>query len=377
MTKDKLLDDEMLKRAIVRSIGVYFHREKIPIHMKTQYILQLCTCLIILSVLESCGCAGDCPVGWQPHALSPVFYGHRDYDHIAGDPVSPPGKCRVFYPTADGSPAGAPPLEGCCKYPLIILIHGDCRGDEANHYKKWFLLPAQLARSGYVVLVPSVPFISSVPSTTHPAIEAMETFRAWILDNWEFHELVHPNTGVVGHSFGAPIGASFSKANSNVKAFASLSGQYEGVNDYLTMNKPVLFMRGHPTSDLAEAFTGFNWTGTPQPKHRAEFAQGFHWDYMLASQVQCSNSMGRGECAKAPQLAAELIMMFFSRYLRRGASTDGRVPLSLIPPDLTLTTDQQFFAGGNYLKEFHSLGGGCGLNLTWATAEGSGTISKP
>ena len=345
--------------------------------MKSRHFLQLGACFIILSILESCGCAGDCPVGWQPHAFSPVFYGHRDYDHIATDPASPPVQCRVFYPTVDGSPPDAPLLEGCCKYPLIILIHGNCQGDEANHYKKWFLLPAQLARSGYVVLVPSVPSISSVPDPAHPAIAVMETLRTWILNDWEFHELVHPNTGVIGHSFGAPIGASFSKANSNVKAFASLSGQYEGVNDYLTMNKPILFMRGHPTSDIAEAFVGFNWAGTPQPKHRAEFPEGFHWDYMLAAQVQCTNSFGRGDCAKAPQMTTELIMMFFSRYLRRGTLANTSVPLSLIPPDITLTTEQQFFAGGNYLQAFNGAGSECSVNLTWETPEGSGTITEP
>jgi hypothetical protein len=344
--------------------------------MKTKVFFKLGACLIIIFIFESCGCVRDCPVGWQPNAFSPVFYGHRDYDNTGSDPTNPPGKCRVFYPSTDGSPQGAPPLEGCCKYPLIILIHGDCQGD-ANHYKKWFLLPAQLARSGYVVLVPSVPSISSIPSSTHPAITAMDNFRTWILNDWEFHELVHPNTGVIGHSFGAPIGASFSKANSNVKAFASLSGQYEGVNDYLTMNKPVLFMRGHPTSDIAEALVGFNWAGTPQPKHKAEFVEGFHWDYMLPSQVQCSNSSGRGDCSKAPQLTTELITMFFTRYLSRGTSVNSRVPLSLIPPDITLTTEQQLFAGGNYLSAFDNPGSGCRVNLAWVTPNGNGTTTEP
>ena len=344
--------------------------------MKIRFFLQICAYFITLSSLESCRCARDCPVGWQPHAFSPVFYGYRDYDHIATDPGSPPANCRVFYPSVDGSPPEAPPLEGCCKYPLIILIHGDCQGD-TNHYKKWFLLPAQLARSGYVVLIPAVPSISSVPDPAHPAIAAMENFRTWILNNWEFNELVHPNTGVVGHSFGAPIGASFSKANSNIKAFASLSGQYEGVNDYLTMNKPILFMRGHPSSDIAETFVGFDWAGTPQPKHRAELTEGFHWDYMLASQVQCTNSFGRGDCAKAPQLTTELITMFFTRYLRRSSSVDSRVPLSLVPPDITLTTDQQFFAGGNYLGAFDTPGNGCSVSLRWETPEGSGTTTEP
>ena len=343
--------------------------------MKPVILLQLGAVLLAALILESCGCSADCPVGWQPHAFSPVFYGHRDYD-TSSDAASPPGKCRIFYPSVDGAPLDAPPLEGCCKYPLIILIHGDCQGD-ANHYKKWFLLPVQLARSGYVVLVPQVPSINGTPDPAHPAIAAMESFRTWILNDWEFHDLVHVRTGVIGHSFGAPIGASFSKANPYVKAFASLSGQYEGVTDYLTMNKPVLFMRGHPTSDIAEVFVGFNWDATPQPKHRAEFVEGFHFDYLLTSQVNCTNSFGRGDCAKAPQLTTELITMFFTRYLRRVENVDTRVPLTLIPPDFPLTTEQQFFAGGNYLGAFDSPGSGCSVSLTWATPDGSGTTSEP
>lgn len=344
--------------------------------MKALSFLLLFAGSIALCFLQSCGCSSDCPVGWQPHAFAPVFYGIRDYNHSEIDPTSPPGSCRVFYPSVDGSPTGAPPLEGCCKYPLIILIHGNCQGD-ADHFKKWFLLPAQLARSGYVVIVPSVPSISGIPDPAHPAIAAMGDFRNWMLNDWEFHELVHPNTGVIGHSFGAPIGASFSKANSGVKAFASLSGQYEGVTDYLTMHKPVLFMRGHPTSDLAEALVGFNWTGTPLPKHKAEFEEGFHWDYMLPSQVQCSNSFGHGSCGESAQLTTELITMFFTRYLRRSSSVDDRVPLSLIPPDITLTPDQEFFAGGNYLQAFDNLSSGCGISLAWETPDGSGSTTVP
>lgn len=345
--------------------------------MKIRHLLQLTACVIALAILESCGCAGDCPVGWQPHAFSPVFYGHIDYAPDPANAESPPGKCRVFYPSTDGAPAGAPPLEECCKYPLIILIHGNCQGDEADHYKKWFLLPAQLARSGYVVVVPSVPSIDNTPHADHPAIAAMEDFQNWMLNDWEYHELVHPNTGVIGHSFGAPVGASFSKANSNVKAFASLSGQYEGVNDYLTMNKPILFMRGHPSSDIGEALVGFNWSETPQPKHKAELVDGYHWDYLLPSQVQCTNSGGHGDCSKAPQLTTELITMFFTRYLRRSNTVNNNVPLSLIPPDITLTTDQQFFGGGNYLGAFDDLGEDCNVNLTWATPDGSGSTSTP
>ena len=338
----------------------------------TASLLRYCV-LFAVMFIESCGCARDCPVGWQPHAFSPVFYGYRDYAESA----TAPGNCRVFYPSTDGSPQNAPPLEGCCKYPLVILIHGHCQGHEADEYKKWFLLPAQLARSGYVVLIPSVTLIAGTPSTNHPAIPVIESFRDWVLNDWEFHELVDPNTGIIGHSFGAPIGSSISKTNNAVRAFVSLSGQYEGVNDYLSMNKPVLFLRGHPTSDIAETYVGFNWSATPSPKHKVEFAEGYHWDYLLPSQVQCSNCFGHGDCSKSAQLSTEVITMFFSRYLRRTNTVDNRVPLSLIPPDITLTTEQQFYAGGGYLSAFDNPGRNCMVNLEWVTPQGSGTTHRP
>lgn len=106
-----------------------------------------------------------CPIGWQPTALAPVFFGFRDYEARfppTTHPVSTSGAvgvlpghpCRVFFPSLDGSPDSAA-LKYCGRYPLIVFAHGMCT--EPDHYKKWFHLPSLLARAGYVVVVPKLP----------------------------------------------------------------------------------------------------------------------------------------------------------------------------------------------------------------------------
>src|ERR1700749_6258 len=70
-----------------------------------------------------------CPIGWQPGALTPVFYSYRDYTSQlvnappevsrggGGLPFQPPANIRVFFPSLDGSPQYAAILQGCGHYP--------------------------------------------------------------------------------------------------------------------------------------------------------------------------------------------------------------------------------------------------------------------
>src|SRR6266581_4850540 len=91
-----------------------------------------------------------CPIGWQPSVLAPVFYGVREVDPEVGAPVA----SRIFFPSLDGAVFDAPILADCGRYPLIVFVHGQCSEPSHDHYKKWFELPAQLARGGYIVVVP-------------------------------------------------------------------------------------------------------------------------------------------------------------------------------------------------------------------------------
>src|SRR5262249_54964160 len=104
-----------------------------------------------------------CPIAWQPGALTPVFYGARDLTPAEGAPVP----LRVFFPSLDGSVFSAPILDGCGRYPVILFAHGACPTD-VEHYKKWFQLPAELARSGYVVVVPE---LAHTARGGHPAAD--------------------------------------------------------------------------------------------------------------------------------------------------------------------------------------------------------------
>lgn len=341
--------------------------------MKTLLLIKKWWLKGLLLLFISCGCPGDCPISWRVSALKPVFYGYSDYANSSTDRKTPPGSCRVFYPTLDGSTLDAPILEGCCRHQVIILVHGQCQGNLSNHYKEWFMLPAQLARSGYIVLIPSLPDIGS---DVDAMADKVQSYYDWLSTDWVHKELVHPYIGVIGHSFGGPVGAKFSRENSNVKAFASLSGQYEGMDDYKRMNKPILFMRGDPSADIGEALVGYDWNNTPQPKHRADFDEGYHWDYISSGGENCNNGAGDGPCAQRVMLRTEIISMFFTRYLSRGA-INNNVPLSLIPPSLSLTTDQQFYAGGNYMQTFDGLSSQCQVTLEWATSDGNGSEVRP
>ena len=322
------------------------------------------------------GCC-SCPVGWQPNALAPIFYGHKDYSAPTA-----PGPVRVFYPSVDGSPSGAPIEEDCCEFPLIIVVHGDCHAPgETEHYKKWFLQAAQLARAGFVVAIPEIPSSSTHPSDpSHPGLTRIGDIRDWVLNDWEHHELVHPNTGIVGHSYGALLAARFAQGNPNIKAYASLSGVWEdwssGPLPVLSITVPTLFIRGN--DPFGDRFTGIgHFLGSlPQPKHSVEFDGGFHWDYLLPGATACESAVGgRGTCSSTPIISSELVQMFFERYLSRGNSVDSRIPPSLVPPTLSLTTEQEFFAGGAYLEHLKSTS--CDITITWNTPDGSGTEHLP
>ncbi|HST47386.1 alpha/beta fold hydrolase [Jatrophihabitans sp.] len=169
----------------------------------------------------------SCPIGWQPSALAPVFYGYREYTAAEGAPLT----VRVYYPSLDDSPAGAAPLLGCGRYPLILFCHGSCPG-EPLQYQKWIELPAQLARAGYVVAVPQVPDIDRLPIEVPATQEALRKLLDWMREGWENRDtlLPPPATGLAGHSYGA-LHAGILATTRPVLAVVSLSGVWEELSD--------------------------------------------------------------------------------------------------------------------------------------------------
>lgn len=309
-----------------------------------------------------------CPIGWQPNALTPVFYGARTYGAAQSAPVS----LRVYFPSLDGAVESAPILSGCGRYPVVLFAHGDCHQDP-DHFWKWFQLPAQLARSGYVVVVPQLPAISAHPSTeNHPALVAIADSLVWLRQRWEHRSdlMPAPATGIAGHSYGALLAARYARANT-VAGFAGLSGVWQdwpvGSPPIVGLARPKLLLWGGP-EDLFTSLSAAQWNGLSTPKHRAVFATGVHWDYLPAGQTPCDAT--RGPCRLIKSAAADLVTMFFAKYLPPELSPHlpGRVPDNLMPPVLVLTQEQKFFAGGHLVGMRNMAGSpGCGVTLTAVT----------
>jgi Chlorophyllase enzyme len=309
----------------------------------------------------------SCPIGWQPTALTPVFYGIRDYDPspVADPglgplpvPERPPARLRVFFPSLDGAVFDAAILEGCGRYPLILFAHGHCQGD-ANQFLKWFQLPAQLARSGYVVVVPQLTGIGggSHPSSDQVTQQTLAETLQWMRESWEHRAtlLPAPATGLAGHSFGA-LHAGILATTTPVAAVASLSGVWidwpggAGPRPILLGTFPRLFTWGtEPFSERDAILPDSLWNQIAVPKHRAVFTNGEHFDYLYAPQLPCRGS--KGPCRYVGEATADLVTMFFARYLPPELTPDlpGRIPGTLVPPPLQLTPEQEFFAGGHLI----------------------------
>jgi pimeloyl-ACP methyl ester carboxylesterase len=313
-----------------------------------------------------------CPIGWQPGALTPVFYGVRDLSPADGAPVP----LRVFFPSLDGSVFSAPILEGCGRYPVILFAHGACPTD-VEHYKKWFHLPAELARGGYVVVVPELAHTArgGHPATDpHPDLATLAAILTWVRGQWEHRGtlLPEPATGICGHSYGAVLSARFAADNpQSFAGYASLSGVH---TDWPTpplpiqrLGLPMQFIMGGQSDSFTD-LGGSLWEGLARPRHRAVFANGFHWDYLQWAQTPCDPN--RGPCPYIGAAAADLVGMFFAKYLPLELlpGLPAQIPDSLTPPDMVLTPEQEFFAGG-HLVGYKLLGGKpeCAVAQDWAT----------
>jgi hypothetical protein len=312
----------------------------------------------------------SCPIGWQPNALTPVFYGARNLDAADGAPVP----LRIFFPSLDGAVFSAPILDGCGRYPLLVLAHGHCAGDPQG-FLKWFHLPAQLARSGYVVVVPH---LDATASGTHPSaadqdLATLSNVIEWARQGWEHRGVLMgtASTGIVGHSYGAMVAARFAGAGGVAAAYAGLSGVWQdwssGPLPITDTPAPTLLVWGGPEDSFTQLPDSF-WSQLPLPRHRAVFAEGLHWDYLPAGTTPCDQA--RGPCRYLAAAAADLVTMFFAKYLPPELATDlpGKIPDSLTPPALVLTPEQEFYAGG-HLYGMRAIQGsaGCGLALDWAT----------
>jgi hypothetical protein len=189
-----------------------------------------------------------------------------------------------------------------------------------------------------------------------------------------------PGTGLVGHSFGAGLAGRLA-AEGNLRAYASLSGHMASqVREAIGV--PKLFTWGFSPATSDEFLTPVPddaWARVGMPKHRVVFAELSHWDYVPPGRVPCAQ--GRGACRHAGVVAWDLVVTFFGTYLPPPAVPDltDRIPQSLIPPQLDLTEEQQFFAGGwlSGVGLLEDSSDSCAVTITFETSTGSGTVGLP
>jgi hypothetical protein len=322
-----------------------------------------------------------CPIAWKPSVLTPVFYGIQEFGTDAGVPA----QMRIFWPSLDGSVwAPAPLLVGCGRYPLVLFVHGQCEQDHP-HFTKWYLLPAQLARSGYVVVVPEFPSIgagSNYPwADPNEDLAKAEDVLMWMRSHWDYRDQLAPTTAIVGHSYGALLGSRLAAAGL-ATAYVSLSGVWDlwqepPARPVRDLNIPKLFTWGSDSADIIEqpANLGIFWDDIPAPKHKITFQGGYHWDYLPEGQSLCGND--RGPCNLLPSLASDFTALFISKYMAPESAVLS-IPGSLEPPQTSLTFEQEFYAGGHLIGLAGlASGSGCSLTHTWNTVNSIGSITLP
>lgn len=328
--------------------------------------------------LTGCGLfralAASCPedeeesggVGWTPDVLHPVFYG---FENLTTDDGAP-GPMSIWYPTYEGFTDGPPILKLCLiRWPIVLFLHGQPPCLDADYHRRWWMLPAVLARSGYVVAVPG--WNAQLPTADSPAVTHALSVIDWVRHDWEHARWVDQRsqaTAVAGHSYGALLAALVANARSSISAYVGLSGPWPELGNPVPtlqgIGAPSFFMwaDGNPIAGALESLDGGGlWNQVPAPKHAAVFP-GEHFDY-IDPPAGCS--VPRGDCTLIEAIAAELSTLFITRHVPL-ATSRAAIPVSLEPPAVSLTTEQQFFAGG-HLSGLSQIAtrAGCSVNLRW------------
>jgi alpha/beta hydrolase fold len=352
----------------------------------------------------------SCSIPWQPNALAPVYFGYRDY-HVRFQPTVegalsrtaagssnelPSTHTRVFFPSRDPGidslPSEAAILQYCGHYPLIVFAHGECDTD-VEQYKKWYVIPSLLARCGYVVAVPDLVQIGNGeddPDSGVHDLDLLHDLIGWMRTSWEYANTLMPPpaTGLVAHSHGCGFTARLASMLPNeISAWAGLSGvSAAGYRPIASYGFPKLFIWGSGNGEATQLtfnpFPDSGWDSVAAPKHSVVLKGVNHYDYIPPGLSTCGPV--RGDCSLTPVMAAELLMMFFGRYLRPENAPDlrGPIPSSLMPPkfaSLQLTNLQVFYAG-NFLTGFENLSTNspCGAHMAWDIGGGdNGTTTVP
>jgi len=312
--------------------------------------------------------------GWFASILAPVFYGWQEFGAKDGAPTD----LRVWYPSLDGTPQGAR-VAIAGHFPLVLFIHGQCAG-VMNQYQTWFVLPAQLARSGYVVAVPDLGPQPPAPWEDANALTSAMNTLQWMRSAWPIRHVLAPGTAVVGHSYGALLGAKIvangdpgyavpsptptvppGPATPAFSAFAGLAGEWDnwaGVEQLPSLTTPTLLVFGD--DDIFAPFTNGMWDriSPTTPKYRLKFKNAGHWDMWRtsgSSTLACDGA-GAGPCNLTGGLVSDFTTIFVSKYVPPPAAgvKPGSIgnDLALSPP--VRSSEQQLYVGA-YLSSIPRL----------------------
>ncbi|HCT76864.1 MAG TPA: hypothetical protein DGG94_18250 [Micromonosporaceae bacterium] len=327
---------------------------------------------VIEAVAESCPSdpAESGGVDWIPDVGHPLFWGVQELTTADGAPRP----MAIYYPTHHGF-TDAPPILKLCvtRWPVVLFLHGQPpSGFTGAWHRKFELLAAVLARSGYVVVAPVHEAIEPVPGNTQLVTNAMRDIE-FARTQWSESEWVDKrptSTAVMGHSFGALLGARVCAAHPEIGAFVSLSGGYRRLDDpgplLNSLTTPSFFMWGQGDDLILLLFENLDdnpklWDPMTTNKYAAVF-QGEHFDYVRPGD---SGSALRGPCSLIGAVAADLAALFISKHVPVSVSRT-KIPIELRPPEVDLTMKQEFFAGGhlNGIAQFQSRAD-CRLDLRW------------
>jgi hypothetical protein len=138
------------------------------------------------------------------------------------------------------------------------------------------------------------------------------------------------------------------------KSLACFAGMSAGWHEWGTygqaqpplfhLNVPSLHMWG--TEGLfSDALSDSDFAKIETPRHKVVLTGGEHWVYLQGQSGGCAPSPAA--CHLLGAVAGDLLAGFFARYLPPSGffEAGAAVPPSLIPPHITLSFDQQFYAG--------------------------------
>jgi dienelactone hydrolase len=333
---------------------------------------------LVESVAESCPSdpAESGGIDWIPDVAHPVSFGFQDLGTAQGAPRT----MRIYFPSHNTPFDDKRSILKLCvhRWPVVLFLHGQPPRPQASpvgYHLKWTEIPSVLAQSGYVVVVPNHDAPLPINDVTAIVTAAMNDV-AFARTTWPESKWVDKrptSTAVVGHSFGALLGARVAAAHPEIGAFVSLGGRFQDFDDRLeslqAITMPSLFMWGKGL--IFEDLDGNPklWDPLTQPKYAAVY-NGQHFDYLPAAST---GDEVRGPCGLIGGASASLAALFVSANVPVSVSRT-KIPIELTKPKVDLTPKQQFYGNGalGALDDIQQVQA-CRIDLRWKLPAGTGS----